>query len=192
MLYVFWAILNLFLFAGFVVISYYAIKQLRLKYGLFIAFLFTCMLFSFVNRSADNDSSKRKLHHLNFRNNQTSFSFQNESGTWHIEDSLTRHYDLAGNKDFVVYKTPFFNINLHVQYATDHNTKTTVPVFARSSLSGFLAGCDWEPYPPVVNTDEKGENLEYNVSGSMKWKLMNMEIINSEKTFKGSVKIKDE
>ena len=188
MYYILWGLLNLFLSAGFVVISFYAVKQLRVKFGLFVAILFTFMLLSFINQPGDK-KIPQKTHQLTFKNNKSGFSFTEQSGTWHLDDSLTKYYQLSNSKVFTVYKTPLFSVNLHVQLATEPVSKTTVPVYAFATLNGTLAGINWEPHPPLVNVDDKGENLIYSVSGTMQWKLMNTPFFTSGKTFEGSIKL---
>ena len=162
---------------------------MRIKYGRVIAIIFTCMLLSFVSSPSDSRQSTQKAQKLSFRNSQSSFHFKDQTATWHIEDSLAKYYDLTGSKDFSVYKTPLFDINLHVQYATEPESKTIVPVYAYTSIEGILAGITWEPHAPLVTIDDRGENMKYTATGTIKWKLMNMPISTSGKSFEGSVKL---
>ena len=63
---------------------------------------------------------------------------------------------------------------------------------ATTALAGGLAGAatiTLEPHAPLVTIDDRGENLKYTATGTMKWKLMNMPISTSGKSFEGSVKL---
>jgi len=190
MLYILWGLLNLSAVIGFLIISFYAIKQVRVRYGLFVAFLFLCFFFSFTNKSADIKPSPKRMLSLDFKES-AAIQFEDDGLKWFIDKSLTSHYTPAGSKRFVVYKTSLFSVGLRVTYAKDEKSNLLFPVFADPTFEGFRSGIDWKPNRPTVNIDNKKGTIEYQLDGTMKWNLLNMSIYSELKTFKGSVPLSE-
>ena len=190
MLYIFWGLLNLLLFAGFLVIAFYGIKQIRIRFGVFVAFVFVCLFFSFMNKPPESDRSKKVMHSLRF-NGSSTMQFEEEKSTWHIDDSLASQYELIGSKDVDIYKTILFTIGLNISYGKDVTSNVLVPVYARPNFEGFQSGTKWIPNTPSFQVDEKGQKIQYKIDGIIQWNLLNLTIFSEQKSFTGSFTIND-
>jgi hypothetical protein len=189
MLYIFWGLLNLFFFAGFFVIAYHAVKQIRIQYGVLVAFVFVCVLCSFITDSGKEENYKRPMHKLEFHGGKSSLQFEENNENWHIPDSAAKRYSLNGGQQFVVHKTLLFTIRLQVMHATEVSSKRITPVYAYSTVEGTLSGVEWEPMAPTININESGTKIEYHLDGIMKWKFLNMIVYSERKTFIGSTDV---
>ena len=106
-----------------------------------------------------------------------------------MPDSMTQYYMLKNSDVIVVHKNPLFKISLHVSYGTEVNTGKVEPVYAYTSYEGFHSGVDWNPIAPLVNIDQSGKKIDFEVHGEMKWMLLNLGLYSEGKTFSGSLAI---
>ena len=189
MLYIFWSLLNLCLAAGFLVICFYAVKLIKIRYGFFITLIFVVGLLSFISTSANDDESKKSLQTLDFHGGRSSMSFHANEATWSIPDTMAKHYVLKGNKKVIIHENSLFKIWLHISYGAEAISGRIEPVHSYTSFEGLHSGVEWKPVSPLVNADESGKKIDYEVNGVMKWKLLNMGIYSEGKNFSGSIVI---
>jgi len=190
MLHVFWGLLNLFFIAGFFVICFYAVKLIRLRFGLFVAIVFVCGLLSFINKG-DEKNETRQMRKLNFAGQSTT-SLAYQPGTWALEDSMAPQYVFQNTKQITVHENTLFSIILMVGYGVEKEAGRLAPLYAYSSVSGIISGVNWKPSPPILYANEAGTELNYILEGIIEWKLMNIVLYSEQKKFTGSIKAGDE
>lgn len=191
MLYIFWWILNLFLAAGFLVICFNAAKLVKVKYGLFVTVIFVFGLFSFVSNPSNDEESKTPVKTLRFHDERSSLSFQEDAGTWSIPDTIARHYIFKDQRKLIIHNNPLFKVWLHISYGQETVSGRIEPLYSYTSVEGMLSGIKWKPIAPLLNTDESGKRINYDVNGEMNWRLLNMTVCSEGKNFTGSIDIND-
>lgn len=191
MLYIFWAVLNFFLAAGFLVIGYRAVKLIRIKYGLFAAVLLLCIGGSFFCNGDKENQTGAPMHSLNFHDGRSSLQFPENAATWHIPDGTAKDFNLKSRVAVVLHETPLFKIRLRIDYGVEAGTSRLAPLYAVTSFEGFHSGIEWRPLSPHVSADASGKKINYYVTGGTEWKLLNAVVYSAYKTFTGSVTVAD-
>ena len=102
---------------------------------------------------------------------------------------MAHGYILKKDAKTTIHTNPLFKIVLHITYGIDATSKRLSPLYAYTSVEGFHSGVEWEPLSPLINTDNSGTKFEFEVSGNMKWKLMNLGVYSDSKTFSGSITV---
>lgn len=169
MLYLVWALLNIVLFFSFIAVCFKATALIRRNIGTAAAVIFVFGLLSFTNQ-ANSDKDNLEPH-------------SNQIKTWHFvpEDSLD------GNSTWSVRteleKTLVSTYTLGVKYGKDKELKNYVPISAYTSVTGFQSGTSWNPQSITINRADS--NFSYEVSGTVKWKLLGFTIYEQPKLWKG-------
>ena len=175
MLYLLWALFNLGLIIYFIVICFNATKIIRDKYGIAASIIFVIGLLSFVgnsNRDLDNNEIKSNLIKMwNFNSVDTL-----QDGTKLIYVDLER--------------TLISKYRLGIHYGRSKMQQQYVPLSAYTINEGFESGTKWKTSSIVVNPSLDGQNLEYELYGTVKWCLLGVTLYTESKHWKGVVNIK--
>lgn len=92
--------------------------------------------------------------------------------------------------DIIIDKNLISTINLGVLYGKEGISGKNVGIEANSSLYGFTGGHVWKPLTILVDTTRTKEILQYNVTGTLQWKLLGTTIYSEYKTYAGFFRIK--
>ena len=176
MLYLLWALLNAVTFIFFLFICFKAMKLVRQEIGLFAAFVFVFGSVSFMTRHRPDKE--------NLEPNS------NQIKTWKFisPDSLDRRSNVYIVID--LEKTLISKYNLGIQYVQDNQLKNNIPVTANTSVTGLQGGTTWEPTSIIVNRTDDNKKFEYEVSGTVKWKLLGFTLYSQYKNWKGFALLK--
>jgi hypothetical protein len=176
MLYLFWALLNIGLFIFFVFICFNAAKRIKEKFGLVASVVFVFGLLSFVGHSDDDESNNKPN--------------TNYIQTWDLRtsDSLAEGYRYFA--EIELEKTLISKYNLAIGYNKDSVAKNSVPVSAFSRVTGFQNGTNWKPVSIIVNPTTDSRTFEYEVDGTVGWKLLGMTVYYQPRHWKGIVVLK--
>jgi hypothetical protein len=169
MLYLIWGILNLAVFVFFLRTCVNATKLVREKIGMLAAIVFVFGLFSFVAHTSNSNNEHNK----------------NETGKWKFVSEDSIELNSTNFTRLLLEKSLMTNIDLGIQYGKDKHKNQCVPITAFSGTSGFVSGTTWKPLIITVNTTTKNNELQYYVSGVLKWQLLGTTFYSQEKFFKG-------
>ncbi len=173
MIYFLWTLLNFGLLVVFIGICFRATKFIKEKLGLVASVIFVFGLLSFVINSGNKDDVVKKG---NSREKDFIFKSMTE-----IEPNTLTYSDNILEKNFLS------DINLGVAFGQEKSTKNKVAVDGNSSISGLVGGHKWEPLSLIVNKHPLSNKWTYEVTGSLKWKLLGTTIYSQFKTFSGSI-----
>lgn len=189
MFYIFWAFLNLFLAAGFLVVGYHAVKEIRIKFGLFIALFFVAATCSFISQSPE-EKPEIQTQTLHFYENRSSLGFTKTKNSWFLPDSITRNYILLEeSRSYIIKESPLFDIKLHIRFGTEPTSEKKIPVYAYASLEGTSIGTEWRSIFPILNVDASGKNFQYELSSTTEWKLLNLPVYSETMDIQGTLPI---
>lgn len=104
------------------------------------------------------------------------------------QDSIIQNTAISINID--LEKTLISTYNLSIQYGQNKTTKLNVPITASSSTAGFISGTKWRPISIIVNQRADNKTLEYQVYGTLEWKLLGATVYNQSKMYTGLALIK--
>ncbi len=187
--YIAWGLLNLALFAGWVVIGWYALKLLKQRFGIAIAFVFALTTCSLINKPS-SDNQQQRYRHLQFANNNSSISLLEEDGLWSISDSVSKRYTYSESKDVIAYSNAMFTVRLSVGFGKDTASGSLAPLYAYTTVDGLTAGVEWDAKPATINLNAEGNGFECAVQGTMQWKLLGgIPAYNQSKEFKGVIRL---
>jgi hypothetical protein len=171
MIHLLWGLLNVGLFIFFIVICFRATKLIREKLGLLAAIVFVFGLLSFMgNTHADNDNKEPDTNRI-------------RSWKFHSPDSLLNNSQES--IDLVLEKNIISQYNVDIAYGQDKSTKLNVPISAYSILTGFTGGTKWKPHSIIVNATDDNTKFEYQVDGTVEWKLLGTTFYSQAKTYSG-------
>jgi hypothetical protein len=176
MLYLLWALLNIGLGVFFIVVCFKATRLIREKIGLFAAFIFVFGLLSFMQYSnSDKDNS---VPHSNY------------AKTWKFISQDSLHGGSNTFIDIQLEKTWISKYGLRIQYGKDKQLQNNIPVNAHTLNTGFRSGTSWEPISIIVNRTDDNQKFEYEVDGTVTWKLLGFTIYTQLKSWKGIALLK--
>lgn len=171
MLSLFW---NLFVIAvsiTFIILCFKAIGLIKRELGLGAAVVFTIGLLSTCSNSNNSVTDKQPNQTINVKP---------------ITDTLMA---LKPFKQLNLQNNLTFSIDLTYRYAVNKITGEVKPAFASSQVHGFSGAIDWVPENVIFETANSGKALYYLVSGAVKWKLFNADIVTRYKNFEGVINI---
>lgn len=171
MLYILWALLNLVLAAGLLFVCYRIFKRLRLGFGWAAALLLVLCFLSF---TSSNDSKDTDLL------------------VWKANDATIKNAVYKRTRCIVLSGNPLFKINLSVAYGFDRPTGAVIPLHACSSVEGTMAGIAWKAFEPSVYAGVSGKKINYDITGTMEWKLLNIGSYHQPKSYSGEIKIQEQ
>ena len=172
MLYLLWALINIALFLSFLVVCFKATTLIRTKLGWGAALLFVFGLLSFVvNTGADEDipESDSKIKTWEFVADD---SVANQANTYIVAD---------------LENTWISTYNLGIQYAKGQEVNT--PVSAGTWTTGIKSGTAWKAASVLVKRTTDNHKFQYEVRGTIDWRLLGFTIYSQSKTYKGELAI---
>ncbi len=93
------------------------------------------------------------------------------------------------NVSVLLDKNWMFGIGLLCTYAYNRNNEPVILSY-KTYQSGTVIGVDWIPQRIVIGVDTLRQELQYDVSGNLKWQLFNSTIITNGKNYSGSISIR--
>lgn len=173
MLYLFWALINIGLFIFFVFVCFNAAKLIKEKFGIIASVVFVFGLLSFVGHSDGEEPNNRpNASHLQ---------------TWNLRTSDTKNEGYRYFLEIELEKTLISKYNLAIGYNKDSVGQNSIPISAFSRITGFQSGTNWKPVSIVVNQTTDSRTFEYEVDGTVGWKLLGMTVYHQPKHWKGII-----
>jgi hypothetical protein len=170
MFYLFWFILNVVLSIALIYYAFKAFSYLKPRFGSIISLIFVFGLLSFIGgsgkRSGSNSIKPTEFYPVNS-----------------IENNSTK------NISVILEQNRISSYKLMIWYGKDKYSGKIVPVSAWALLLGVSGCTDWSPMMINAKTTLDESALEYEVYGTLKWKLLNIEIYAEPKHWKGVVQI---
>jgi hypothetical protein len=87
--------------------------------------------------------------------------------------------------DVVLESNLTFDIHMSVTYRVDK--KEIIPIESYSNLNGIVIGFEWEYKYATINDKNLNGEIEYDISGVLKWNLFGINIYSQPKKFKGLI-----
>ena len=165
MLQLFWSVLNIAVFLGFVYLSYKTTVLIRKKINLFVSILFVLVLVSVVDAAEKSPEI----------NNGKSEIVSATPGQKNFDQTQLIYITLQ--KDLL------FHVDLAAFYGRYNDSPELYPISAGSTISGLVAGYQWIPSKILLDT-ESGK-MRYRFSGILNWKLLGITFYAQEKYFTG-------
>lgn len=171
MLYLLWALLNIGLF---IFICYKGSKYFRQKFGSIAAGVFVLGLLAFMGGV---NSDNKEPH-------------SNQIKTWkfNLLDSLEKNSQVFIDID--LERTLISKYNLGIAYGKDKQLQNNIPVSANTWTTGFESGTSWKPVSVIINRTGNNRKFEYEVDGTIKWRLLGITVYHQPKHWKGVVVLK--
>ncbi|RYF88931.1 MAG: hypothetical protein EOO00_10575 [Chitinophagaceae bacterium] len=171
MLYLLWALINIGLCISFIIICVKATKLIREKLGWIAVFVFVFGILSYIAGDRDNEDDP--------------VSDSSRFKTWELskEDSLA-----IASKAFLttpLHKTLMSKYILGVEYGKGTQPGLYIPIRANSWTTGFINGTKWKPVSILVNPTADNRKFEYEVLGTIKWRLLGFTVYHQSKSWKG-------
>jgi hypothetical protein len=173
MLHLLWALINIGLFIFFVFICFNAAKLIKERFGLLASVIFVFGLLSFVGHSESDEEYNKP----NTRSMQT----------WNLRTSDSSDEGYSYVAEVELEKTLISKYNLGIGYDKDSLVKKSTPVSAFSWITGFQSGTSWNPVSIIVNQTTGNNTFEYEVDGTVGWRLLGMTVYHQPKHWKGIV-----
>ena len=175
MLYLLWALINIGIFIFFILTCIRATKLIREKFGLFAAIIFVFGLLSFVSGPSEDNNEKRSQinpSHTRFNADESIEGYSGRFATIRLERNLVSSYGLM------------------ISYGISKEDRLNIPVTASSHTIGLVSGTKWIPASIIVNQTDDDKKFQYQVVGTVEWRLLGYTIYSQSKNFKGTVVIK--
>ncbi|WP_266365544.1 hypothetical protein [Tellurirhabdus rosea] len=173
-LYLLWALLNIFLFIYLLGLYYRAVRLVRQEYGVFAACVLVFGFLSFGGCSSDRQKSNQPPDLVNF-----------------VPKDSTEQTDLLrANVD--LENGGLFRIRLWVDYGRDKKTQQSVPISGVSSFNGLSAGIWWEPQFIYASRPDAVGHVRYTVHGTLHWRLLGATVFSENKLYKGTALAKEQ
>ncbi len=167
MAYVFLFILNVLFTLALLYVCYLAVKQVAIKYGRTISFVFAIFVMSIIcnqGNSEDLDNQKWK--------------FQTDTGAIYRTDHTAT----------IIKKTPMFSIYVAAAYIRREKNGRIFPVEAYYYTNGFTSGTKFKATDIVLNTVDTG--ISYEVYGTTEWSLLGIKFYIKAEQFTGVIPIR--
>jgi hypothetical protein len=169
MLEIIWGILNIGIFVYFMIICFKAAKIIQENLGGWATLVFVLGLLSFMGKKEEDNSFK-------------SFNLQEEQ-----KDTLQNYVGNSYGKDLLLEDNLATQIRAHISYGEDKTGKKLLKAMA--SRDGFVSGTYWKPSLFNVSKLTNKDNYEYQVIGSMEWKILGIKLYTESKEFNGKIKL---
>lgn len=115
-------------------------------------------------------------------NSFKSFNLQEEQ-----KDTLQNYVGNSYGKDLLLEDNLATQIRAHISYGEDKTGKKLLKAMA--SRDGFVSGTYWKPILFNVSKLTNKDNYEYQVIGSMEWKILGIKLYTESKEFNGKIKL---
>lgn len=171
MLEIIWGIVCLGVFSYFIIISFRSTKIIRKKFGLFAAAIFVFGLLSFIGNSETNEANLKTFNFQKVTKGIRQNQFNNNSyfKEKKIEDNLINE------------------IIITIQINENNSEKKLVKAWA--NRNGLSIGTIWRTKTITVNKLESTNLYQYDVFGTLDWKLLGLNLFSESKEFKGTIKL---
>lgn len=176
MLYLLWGLLNVGLFIFFLVLSVNAARLIREKFGILGSAIFVFGVVSFIGRS--------------FANNDNREPGAGKPRTWEFHTSDSLRNDFHAMAEVVLEENLISTYSLGISYGRTERTQENLPINAQSWTTGFISGTSWQPHYILANQTENNQVFQYEVKGSVKWRLLGLTIYSQSKHWKGTVELR--
>lgn len=171
MLELIWGILNFAILIYFIIICFKAVKVIRENLGGIAALVLVLGVLSFkVNSKDENNKFK-------------TFDLQNVSQKMESEKFKGSTYF----KDIKLEQNLLTDFHVLIKYGEDNNEIKLLTAFV--NRTGIEMGTEWKPSTVLLN--KLHNNLyEYNISGSIDWKILGIRFYSQFKEFRGKTELK--
>jgi len=164
MIYFLWSLLNFAVFIMVICLCFRMFKPVQERYGTVLAVIMALALLSF---TCSHDNS--------MANTKDKWQFHADTGKWYRRDAVS----------YPIHTNPMFTIHIDLSYAFPAKGSNPLPIEATAYVTGIESGIEWKPRQIVLNTD--GHAINYEVSGSMEWRLPGVAIYTKAETYKGVI-----
>jgi len=169
MLEIIWGILNIGILVYFIIICFKAAKIIRENLGGWATLVFVLGLLSFMGKKEEDNSFK-------------SFNLQEEK-----KDTVQNYVGNSYGKDVLLEDNLATKIRAHISYGEDSTGKKLLK--ATASRDGFISGTYWNPSHFLVSKLDNKDNYEYDVIGTLEWKILGIRLYTESKEFIGKIKL---
>lgn len=169
MLEIIWGILNIGILIYFIIICFKAAKIIRENLGGWATLVFVLGLLSFMGRKEEDNSFK-------------SFNLQEEK-----KDVVQKSSEYSRSKEILLEDNLATQIKARIMYGKDSTGKKLLK--ATASRDGFVSGTYWEPSHFLVSKLDNKDNYEYDVIGTLGWKILGIRLYTESKRFNGKIKL---
>ncbi|MBP6759067.1 MAG: hypothetical protein KA133_07435 [Flavobacterium sp.] len=169
MLEIIWGILNIGILVYFTIICFKAAKIIRENLGGWATLVFVLGLLSFMEKKEEDNSFK-------------SFNLQEEK-----KDTVQNYVGNSYGKDVLLEDNLATQIRARIMYGKDSTGKKLLK--ATASRDGFVSGTYWNPSHFLVSKLDNKDNYEYDVIGTLEWKILGIRLYTESKEFIGKIKL---
>lgn len=169
MLEIIWGILNIGILVYFIIICFKAAKIIRENLGGWATLVFVLGLLSFMGKKEEDNSFK-------------SFNLQEEK-----KDVVPKSSEYSRSKEILLEDNLATKIRAQIMYGKDGTEKKLLE--GTASRDGFVSGTYWKPSHFDVSKLDNKDNYEYDVIGSMEWKILGITLYTESKQFNGKIKL---
>lgn len=169
MLEIIWGIGNIGILVYFIIICFKAAKIIRENLGGWATLVFVLGLLSFMGKKEEDNSFK-------------TFNLQEEK-----KDTVQNYVGNSYGKDVLLEDNLATQIRAYISYGEDKTGKKLLKAMA--SRDGFVSGTSWKPSFFNVSKLDNKDNYEYQVIGSMEWKILGIKLYTESKEFNGKIKL---
>jgi len=163
-----WTILSIAFFLYFFYLCFKTIGLVRREFGLGPALVLVIGLLSLAGKKPEEASQPAK-----------------KFAVWKFNsDSLV---NLQPAKRKIIDKNLVFKINLYCTYGFSKTTNQLLPVSASCNVTGVRSGVKWVPENVFITADSSGTKIEFYVSGTLEWQLLNSTIRYEYKNYEGTI-----
>jgi hypothetical protein len=169
MLEIIWGILNIGILVYFIMICFKAAKIIKENLGGLATLVFVLGLLSYMGKKEEDNSFK-------------SFDLQEQK-----KDTVQNYLGNTYSKEVLLEDNLATKISASIMYGKDKTGKKLLR--ATASRDGFVSGTYWEPSHFLVSKLDNKDNYEYQVIGSMEWKILGIRLYTEYKEFNGKIKL---
>lgn len=169
MLEIIWGILNIGILVYFTIICFKATKIIRENLGGLATLVFVLGLLSFMGKNEEDNSFK-------------SFNLQEEK-----KDVVPKSSEYSRSKEILLEDNLATKIRATIYY--NKNNTGIILLDGMASRDGFVSGTYWEPSHFLVSKLDNKDNYEYQVIGTLEWKILGIRLYTESKQFNGKIKL---
>jgi hypothetical protein len=169
MLEIIWGILNIGILVYFIMICFKAAKIIKENLGGLATLVFVLGLLSYMGKKEEDNSFK-------------SFDLQEQK-----KDTVQNYVGNTYSKQVLLEDNLATKISASIMYGKDKTGKKLLR--ATAPRDGFVSGTYWKPSHFIVSKLDNKDNYEYQVIGSMEWKILGIRLYTEYKEFNGKIKL---
>lgn len=169
MLEIIWGILNIGILVYFIMICFKAAKIIKENLGGLATLVFVLGLLSYMGKKEEDNSFK-------------SFDLQEQK-----KDTVQNYVGNSFSKEILLEDNLATTIRATISYGEDKTGKKLLK--ATAPRDGFVCGTYWKPSYFNVSKIDNQNNYEYQLIGSMEWKILGNRLYTEYKEFNGKIKL---